>query len=75
MEKLIQHPDAERAMATINHLDEGMDEFVSREDAIEAAAFYSQKYNLLYGKFIEVLHDLTLNIAEKIIEVAKDGGK
>lgn len=40
IQRLIRHPDAERAAETLNYLSEGLFDWVMRERAIEAAVFW-----------------------------------
>jgi uncharacterized protein YbjT (DUF2867 family) len=39
-----KNPDPERAAATINHLAEDMPELVTREDAMEAAVYWRNRF-------------------------------
>ena len=72
LRRLVRHPNAERAAETTNHLAEDMFDLVTRERAIEAAAFWRNEAERIQQRLVLMRSTAILKATELVHDVCKE---
>jgi len=72
LRRLVRHPNAERAAETTNHLAEDMFDLVTRQRAIEAAAFWRDEAERIRQRLNAVRSVAVLKATELVHDVCKE---
>lgn len=70
--RLVRHPNAERAAETSNHLSEDMFDLVTRQRAIECAAFWRDEAERIQQRLNAVCSTAVLKATELVHDVCKE---